>query len=103
MRASIQGEPVRAHGRSAPTTTSLGWPNCWKCRLGDYKHLGRLTAEQPTAGQRRRDLEVKIAAHQEASGGTYESPRITADLHDEGERVSANTVAAIMAELVSKI
>lgn len=71
---------------------------------GDYKHLGRLAAEQPTPRvQRRRDLEVKIAAHQEASGGTYESPRITADLHDEGERVSANTVAAIMAELVSKI
>jgi putative transposase len=67
---------------------------------GFYKHVHTLACEQPTARvQRRRDLEVKIVAHHKASGGTYGSPRITADLHDEGERVSANTVAKIMAEL----
>nr|WP_246600940.1 IS3 family transposase [Skermania piniformis] len=49
--------------------------------------------------QRRRDLEVKILAHWQASRRTYGSPRITADLHAEGERVSANTVAEIMAEM----
>jgi putative transposase len=69
-------------------------------RAGYYKHLHTRTAGEPTPRtQRRRDLEVKILAHHRASRGTYGSPRITADLHDEGERVSANTVAKIMAEL----
>ncbi|WP_156452501.1 IS3 family transposase [Mycobacterium gordonae] len=67
---------------------------------GYYKHLTRLAEPEPTpAAQRRRDLEVKISAHHKASHGTYGSPRITADLHEEGERVSRNTVAKIMAEL----
>jgi len=67
---------------------------------GYYKHRERLAASEPTpAAQRRRDLEVKILTHHKASKGTYGSPRITADLHDAGERVSVNTVAAIMAEL----
>jgi len=67
---------------------------------GYYKHLHTLAASEPSPRvQRRRDLEVKILAHHKASKGTYGSPRITADLHAEGERVSANTVAKIMAEL----
>jgi len=69
-------------------------------RSGYYKHLHVATADEPGPQlQRRRDLEVKILAHHRASKGTYGSPRITADLHDEGERVSENTVAKIMAEL----
>ena len=67
---------------------------------GFYKHVHTLGCDEPTPRvQRRRDLEVKILAHHKASNGTYGSPRITADLHDEGDRVSANTVAKIMAEL----
>jgi putative transposase len=48
---------------------------------------------------RRGQLDAKILAFHQASGGTYGSPRITADLHDAGEAVSHNTVAARMAEL----
>jgi putative transposase len=67
---------------------------------GYYRHLRMREAGEPTPQvQRRRDLEVKILAHHKASGGTYGSPRITADLHAEGERVSVNTVARIMADL----
>jgi len=67
---------------------------------GYYKHLHTRTASEPSPRvQRRRDLEVKILAHHRVSNGTYGSPRITADLHAAGERVSANTVAGIMAEL----
>jgi putative transposase len=65
---------------------------------GYYKHLHTLDASAPSPRvQRRRDLEIKILAHHKASKGTYGSPRITADLQAAGERVSANTVAAIMA------
>ena len=67
---------------------------------GYYKHRDRLRAAEPTPRvQRRRDLEVKILTHHKDSGGTYGSPRITADLHEAGEQVSVNTVAAVMAEL----
>jgi putative transposase len=48
---------------------------------------------------RREQLKVAIARLFAAHRGTYGSPRITADLRDEGWRVSENTVAALMAEL----
>jgi putative transposase len=48
---------------------------------------------------RRADLDAKIISFHHASGGTYGSPRITTDLHEAGERVSRNTVAARMADL----
>jgi putative transposase len=48
---------------------------------------------------RRADLDAKIISFHQASGGTYGSPRITTDLHEAGERVSRNTVAARMADL----
>ena len=48
---------------------------------------------------RRRDLDAKIISFLAASGGTYGSPRVTTDLHEAGERVSRNTVAARMARL----
>ena len=48
---------------------------------------------------RREQLKVAIARLFAAHRGTYGSPRITADLRDEGWRVSQNTVARLMREM----
>ena len=48
---------------------------------------------------RREQLKVEIRRLFAKHRGTYGSPRITADLRDEGWRVSQNTVAALMREL----
>ena len=48
---------------------------------------------------RRADLDAKIISFHKGSDGTYGAPRITLDLHEAGERVSHNTVAARMASL----
>jgi putative transposase len=48
---------------------------------------------------RRADLDAKIISFHKASRGTYGAPRLTTDLHEAGERVSHNTVAARMASL----
>ena len=48
---------------------------------------------------RREQLKVAIRRLFAKHRGTYGSPRITADLRDEGWRVSENTVATIMREL----
>ena len=48
---------------------------------------------------RRADLDAKIVSFHKSSSGTYGAPRITLDLHEAGERVSRNTVAARMASL----
>ncbi|WP_157084414.1 IS3 family transposase, partial [Millisia brevis] len=69
-------------------------------RSGYYAWVNRRTrVDVGPRRQRRRDLEVKILAHWQASHRTYGSPRITADLHAEGVSVSENTVAKIMAEM----
>jgi len=47
---------------------------------------------------RRAQLAAEIARLFAAHRGRYGSPRITADLHDQGWRVSKNTVAKIMRE-----
>ena len=48
---------------------------------------------------RREQLKIAIARWFAMHHGTYGSPRITADLRDEGWRVSKNTVAQLMREL----
>ena len=67
---------------------------------GYYKHVNRsATTELTDREQRKADLTVKITTHHRDSGGTYGSPRITADLRAAGEEVSEKTVAKIMAEI----
>ncbi|MGB8404230.1 MAG: IS3 family transposase [Mycobacterium sp.] len=67
---------------------------------GYYKRANRsATTELTDREQRKADLTVKIVAHHRDSGGTYGSPRITADLRAAGEQVSEKTVAKIMAEI----
>jgi putative transposase len=65
---------------------------------GYYAYAKRAAATMLTPRQQRRaDLEVKIVQVHQDSGGTYGSPRITTELRDQGEVVSAKTVAKIMA------
>jgi transposase InsO family protein len=75
-------------------------PHALACRALDvseswfYKWRNR----PPTRRQRRRaELDAKVKAFFDASGGTYGSPRILADLRDDGERVSKKTVEDSMA------
>ena len=66
-------------------------------RAGFYKWCqARKRSELTVSQQWRMDLEAKIISHHKESDGTYGSPRITADLHDAGTKVSVNTVAALM-------
>jgi putative transposase len=75
----------------ATSCRALGVSQAWfyKWRHGD-------TSAQHA---RREQLKVAIRRWFAVHRGTYGSPRITADLRDEGWRVSKNTVAEIMAEL----
>jgi len=67
---------------------------------GYYAHVKRAAATVLTPRQQRRaDLEVKITQAHKDSGGTYGSPRITAELRDQGEVVTAKTVSKIMASI----
>jgi transposase InsO family protein len=64
---------------------------------GYYAYVKRATATVLTPRQQRRaDLAVKIVDVHTCSGGTYGSPRVTAELRERGETVSVKTVAAIM-------
>ncbi|MYW97458.1 IS3 family transposase [Amycolatopsis rubida] len=67
---------------------------------GYYAHVKRVAATVLTPRQQRRaDLEVKITQAHQDSCGVYGSPRITAELRERGEVVTAKTVAKIMASI----
>ena len=91
--AAVTGGPERA-GFSVRRMARL----LQVCASGYYAHAKRAVAAEPTARQQRRaDLTVKILDVHAESDGAYGSPRITAELRERGERVSAKTVASIMA------
>jgi putative transposase len=67
---------------------------------GYYAYVKRSSASVLTPRQQRRaDLEVKITEVHRESDGTYGSPRVTAELRDQGEVVTEKTVAKIMADI----
>jgi transposase InsO family protein len=86
----IVAEGAEHHIPHATACRALGVSQAWfyKWRHGDAspRHA------------RREQLRIEIGRLFAAHRGRYGSPRITADLKDEGWRVSVNTVAQIMAE-----
>ena len=74
-------------------------------RGGPDRRLLPLAGRPGSIGRRCRvrcgglDLDAKIVSFNKSSSGTYGAPRITLDLHEAGERVSANTVVALLASL----
>lgn len=74
-------------------------PHVFCCRILDlsvswfYKWLGREPTDRHV---RRGELDAAVKTAFDASGGTYGSPRIHADLLEDGWAVSVNTVADSM-------
>jgi transposase InsO family protein len=67
---------------------------------GYYAYVKRAAATVLTPRQQRRaDLEVKVTEVHQESGGAYGSPRVTAELRDQGVVVTEKTVAKIMAAI----
>ena len=83
---------------AAGRTKSLMFRNLPVSSAGFYAWRKRMTGQEPSAAtQRRADLLVKITSIHKNSDGAYGSPRVTAELRDEGQLVTEKTVAAIMA------
>ncbi|HEX9359252.1 MAG TPA: IS3 family transposase, partial [Streptosporangiaceae bacterium] len=80
------------HGIAAALACrALGVSRSWS-----YKHED---AALPPRAARHEQLRAEVKRLFAAHEGKYGSPRITADLRDEGWAVSKNTVAAVMREL----
>ena len=65
-------------------------------RSGYYKWVAAQSAGPSPAAVRRAGLDAKVAKFHDASDQVYGSPRILADLREDGETVSRKTVAASM-------
>lgn len=68
-------------------------------RAGYYRWQEAQRRDPLPSEKRRANLEAKILSFHQDSRGTYGAPRITLDLHENGETVSHNTVAARMRDL----
>jgi len=91
VAAFIAAQRVRHGVPHAVSCRALGVSQSWfyKWARGD-----------PSSGRARRAaLAAEVMRLFRLHGGTYGSPRITADLSDAGWAVSVNTVAKVMAEL----
>ena len=83
---------------AAGRTKSLMFRNLPVSSAGFYAWRKRVTGQESSAAtQRRADLLVQITSIHRDSAGTYGSPRVTAELRDDGQLVTEKTVAAIMA------
>ena len=84
----------------ASQRTDHGVPCALACRaLGVplSTFYARINPTPPPARRRRDGIDAAVAESFEASGGTYGSPRVLADLRAEGWRVSKKTVESSMA------
>ncbi|MGB3229949.1 MAG: IS3 family transposase [Mycobacterium sp.] len=63
-------------------------------RSGFYKWRAAQVAGPSPAQQRREAIDAKVKGFHDASDQVYGSPRILADLRDDGEVISRKTVAA---------
>jgi putative transposase len=81
-------------GHQVPHATACRALSVSQAWFYKWRH-GDPSVQHARRGQLKAATRRLFAAHR----GTYGSPRITADLRDEGWRVSENTVAALMREL----
>jgi len=78
----------------AVSCRALGVCQSWFCKWAGHARAGTL----PPRAARRARLAAEVRRLFEAYDGKRGSPMITADLREDGWRVSENTVAALMAE-----
>ena len=91
VAALIAAQRVQHQIPHAVSCRALGVSQAWFYKWRD--------GHVPDRAARRAALAAEVARLFAAHRGTYGSPRITADLRDEGWAVSVNTVAAVMREL----
>ncbi len=89
MAALVAAQRAEHGIPAAASCRAVGVSRSWY-----YKWSGR---GLPPRAVRREQLKAEIGRLFGLHEGKYGSPRITADLHDAGWRVSKNTVAALMA------
>ena len=69
-------------------------------RAGFYRWKANSQREELTECElRNADLRERVLAFHQESDGTYGAPRITADLHAQGVKVTENKIAKVMQEL----
>ena len=86
----------------AARRTGHGIPYAVSCRalgVSQSRYCKWAAGTLPPRAARRRRLKAEVGRLFGLHEGKWGSPRITADLRDEGWRVSENTVAALMAGL----